>query len=311
MRSEAQMKAFADECVKIEKAGGDVLSYIAKYYPSYTPRATWYKLQMECLHRKKLTEGRPKDEPKPEPVIQPEWKEVKQEMPIKKIMSLQELFTELLKAADEGRDLKQTLRDLGYKNESSAIANVRAWAKKNKPERWEEMAAMTLKGPRPLAEKAAESVPDAQTEKLPSEQEKAPETPKNGGKIEKVEGDSLKMKAPEKFQGECRMLVADEVTAYRDKPSPTCCQPARPSGVTVPDELPEEKLDVCAVRSKLKKQARFEASDVFAPETGEKYMHYIWRDLMTREERSLGFSASEWKTFAKEILSALAALNIN
>ena len=26
-----------------------------------------------------------------------------------------------------------------------------------------------------------------------------------------------------------------------EKPSPTCCQPARPSGVTVPDQLPEEK----------------------------------------------------------------------
>ena len=25
------------------------------------------------------------------------------------------------------------------------------------------------------------------------------------------------------------------------KPSPTCCQPAKPSGVTVPDQLPEEK----------------------------------------------------------------------
>ena len=26
-----------------------------------------------------------------------------------------------------------------------------------------------------------------------------------------------------------------------EKPSPTCCQPARPSGVTVPDQLPEKK----------------------------------------------------------------------
>ena len=26
-----------------------------------------------------------------------------------------------------------------------------------------------------------------------------------------------------------------------DKPSPTCCQPAKPSGVTVPDDVPEEK----------------------------------------------------------------------
>lgn len=31
-------------------------------------------------------------------------------------------------------------------------------------------------------------------------------------------------------------------------PSPTCCQPARPSGVTVPDQLPEEKPKRPAIR---------------------------------------------------------------
>lgn len=45
----------------------------------------------------------------------------------------------------------------------------------------------------------------------------------------------LKKKKPEKvnFNG--------KEFEKMDKPSPTCCQPARPSGVTVPDQLPEEK----------------------------------------------------------------------
>ena len=33
-----------------------------------------------------------------------------------------------------------------------------------------------------------------------------------------------------------------------EKPSPTCCQPAKPSGVTVPDQLPEEKPKRPAIR---------------------------------------------------------------
>ena len=33
-----------------------------------------------------------------------------------------------------------------------------------------------------------------------------------------------------------------------EKPSPTCCQPARPCGVTVPDQLPEEKPKRPAIR---------------------------------------------------------------
>ena len=45
----------------------------------------------------------------------------------------------------------------------------------------------------------------------------------------------LKKKKPEKvtFNG--------KEFEKMEKPSPTCCQPARPSGVTVPDQLPEEK----------------------------------------------------------------------
>ena len=242
-RTEASEKAFADECVKIEKKGGNVLEHIRVNYPSYTPRAVWIRLQRDVLKRQvsKITSGRPKDEPKPEPVYQSEWREVKEEMPIKKIMSLDQLFGEVLKAIDEGRNLKQLLKDLGYKNESSAIANVKAWAKKHKPDRWEVVCNTSLNGTPIKAQEAAKATPDAQMENDKAEPEKAPESEnkadsdeseKSGGKIESgkmyIEGDDQ----PE--------MVLPE----RKKASPTCCQPARESGVTVPDELPEKKYPI-------------------------------------------------------------------
>ena len=62
MRTDAEELDFARECERIEKNGGDVQGYIAQEYPSYTPRAVWYRLQRNYLGRKdfQLTEGRPK-----------------------------------------------------------------------------------------------------------------------------------------------------------------------------------------------------------------------------------------------------------
>ena len=62
MRTESELQSFAKECMQIEKRGGDVLEYIAEKFPSYTPRATWYKLQSIYLGRRanQLTEGTPK-----------------------------------------------------------------------------------------------------------------------------------------------------------------------------------------------------------------------------------------------------------
>ena len=83
-----------------------------------------------------------------------------------------------------------------------------------------------------------------------------------------------------------------------NKPSPTCCQPARPSGVTVPDELP-----VCAVKSRIK--GEWHLSGV------EGCVHLIWEDRMTHEERSLGLPADDWKKLAKEIPMMLMQLGLS
>ena len=102
------------------------------------------------------------------------------------------------------------------------------------------------------------------------------------------------------------------IQAIPKKPgSMTCCAPARESGVTVPDEIPEEKLpepmEIVGVRSRVK--GYYMKSEVNpALVDGNRYVHLIWRDLVTREERSIGLSVEEWKKLAEEIPQAMKQL---
>ena len=68
-------------------------------------------------------------------------------------------------------------------------------------------------------------------------------TPKVRAEVEKM---ILKGEDPKEYLAELGsknpgQLVTNIKKEMRSKPSPTCCQPAPESGVTVPDELPEEK----------------------------------------------------------------------
>jgi len=62
IRTEEQREEIAQECARIEKAGGDVLGYL--HGLNYiSARATWIRLQKEFLGRRKewqLTDGKPK-----------------------------------------------------------------------------------------------------------------------------------------------------------------------------------------------------------------------------------------------------------
>ena len=44
------------------------------------------------------------------------------------------------------------------------------------------------------------------------------------------------------------------------------------------------------------------------PGTDGQYVHLIWRDLATRDERSLGLSVTEWLQLAEEIPKAMRQL---
>ncbi len=131
MRTDAEKKAFAEECHEIERNGGDVLAYIAENWPSYTPRATWYKLQLEYLKRKKycLTEGKPEDQNE---------KGVRTRMG-----KMLDVANEALEVLSRGENVFEFLAAKGYKNPSSQWWQCKDIAKRNDPDLYEKLCAFT------------------------------------------------------------------------------------------------------------------------------------------------------------------------
>jgi len=187
-RSKAEKLEFAKACERIEKRGGDVLAYVEREYPSYTPRATWYMLQREYLNRKQLTEGRPKEN--------------RGEKDMGKMM---DMANEVMDAYARGENIYDWLEAHGYANASSTWFQLKQAAKKNDPELYARMCEARMDRRKPK-----ESKPEV----IPREPEEKPkEIP--------LPGEALPV-------------------TVRGKRITTCCAPARESGVTVPDELPEE-----------------------------------------------------------------------
>ena len=280
-RSKAEKLEFAKACERIEKRGGDVLAYVEREYPSYTPRATWYMLQREYLNRKQLTEGRPKEN--------------RGEKDMGKMM---DMANEVMDAYARGENIYDWLEAHGYANASSTWFQLKQAAKKNDPELYARMCEARMDRRKPK-----ESKPEV----IPREpEEKQKEIP--------LPGEALPV-------------------TVRGKRITTCCAPARESGVTVPDEIPEETkkddafkkvaeamkkvvctgetdpepMEIVGVRSRVK--GYYMKSEVNpALVDGNRYVHLIWRDLVTREERSIGLSVEDWKKLAEEIPQAMKQL---
>lgn len=276
-RSKAEKLEFAKACERIEKRGGDVLAYVEREYPSYTPRATWYMLQREYLGRKKLTEGRPKEK--------------RGERDMGKMM---DMANEVMDAYARGESIYEWLEAHGYKNPSSMWFQMKQAAKKVDPDLYDRMCdAITSTKRKPKAQRTVKQLTPP-----PKPKEEPKEIPQAGEPM------------PVAVQG---------------KPITTCCAPARESGVTVPDEIPEEvpetvefndkgyirqepePMEIVGVRSRVKGYyMKAEVNPEQVNVTG--YVHLIWRDLMTREERSIGLSVEEWKKLAEEIPQAMKQL---
>ena len=189
---------------------------------------------------------------------------------------MMELAQGCLEAYGRGETVFDYLKSQGSKNPSAYWYQIKQTAKLKDPDLYEQLSVIrTGERKKPQEEK-------------PVLQPKEAETVFFGGKeYEKLEGEGK------------------PVNEYREKPSPTCCQPARPSGVTVPDELPEGKpelLPVCAVKSRIK--GEWHLSPV------EGCVHLIWEDKITHEERSLGLPADDWKKLANEIPVMLVQLGL-
>ena len=249
MRTDAELLEFALTCEKIEKQGGDVLGYIEQEYPSYTPRATWYRLQKNQLKRTagQLTEGKPK------------------EKGVKYMGKMMDLAQGCIEAFGRGESVYDFLASQGIKNPSAYWYQIKQTVKLKDPDLYEKLSVIR--------------------------------------------------------------------TDSRKRPSPTCCQPARESGVEVPDELPEEApktvefsdkgyvrakrekeekpadrpLDIAAVRSRAVNGYKYER--IFGIGS-EDNVALIWRDPVSRGENSLIFSVENWQRLAEEIPQMLKQLGL-
>ena len=271
MRTYAEDLKFAKACEQIEKEGGDVQGYIAQEYPSYTPRATWYRLQRNQLGRKEfqLTEGRPK------------------EKGVKYMGKMMELAQGCLDAYGRGETVFDYLRSQGSKNPSAYWYQIKQTAKLQDPDLYEKLSVIRTNDRKPHQEAS-----------------KAPVTVDLGEHPEQVKEAVSRVffggKEYEKLEGEWK-----PVNEYRAKPSPTCCQPARESGVTL-DDMP---LEIVGIMSNVK--GYYQKSCIenkHLPGLDGQYVHLIWRDLVTHDERSLGLSVSEWLQLAEEIPKAMRQL---
>ena len=192
-RSWAQMEAFAKECKRIEKEGGDVLGYIRENWPSYTPRGTWYNLQRECLGRKphQMTEGRPR-------------KIEKEEIEVKRHGDAVEMAMSVIQVHKNGGDVRKHLLEHGYGDPAKWLCNIKFRFKTDHPEIYAELKDITLgREPRTKAEEPNPAPDEKKTGENPGKKPKGAETV-----VSKDGKEYVKM----------------------DKPSPTCCQPARQGG---------------------------------------------------------------------------------
>lgn len=123
-----------------------------------------------------------------------------------------EVARQLIEAIADGVDPMEKLRELGYKQPNQAYQDIKNTCRKKAPELADQLPERT-RGPR----KGRQGMKKKEAEK-PEPDSGNPETKILNGKEYELAG----------------------------KPSPACCQPARPSSVTVPEELPgepEEALD--------------------------------------------------------------------
>ena len=266
MRTDAEKQAFAMKCLEIEKAGGNVQEYIAKNWPSYSPRATWYNLQREYLKRNtaQLTEGKP----------EPKRKEVN-EMRRAKV----DLLNGVLKVLAENGDPLEYMKEQGYKFPQQAWADLRNWANAHNMNQGRLPEDLRKYYARIRADKPGNVAPDEKPGEHPTKAEKAPETPEK-----RESGDDENLDVRRRVN---EVFFGGKAYEKMDKPSPTCCQPAPPSGVTLPDELPEESLQIAAVRSAVCDGYKYER--VFGIGDQDN-VALVWRDPVCRGENSLIFS---------------------
>ena len=219
MRTQEQRKAIADECVRIEKEGGDVLADLKGKGFLYTTESVWRNLQTEILHRApgSVTDGKPK-----------EAKDMNDRKEI--AYALRDGYYE------NGEEIRSFLEDCGYSDPSNGLSSVKDWAKKNDPECYKAIKDLTIRGPQ--KRKPSETAQNGpQTSPAVSPKDDSPKGAEAPGRAAQQETEAPKggYVSPEEMAKEFARQLGEKAGSVV-----TCCAPARPSGVKVPDEIPEE-----------------------------------------------------------------------
>ena len=250
MRTREERERIARECLKIERAGGDVLEYLKTEMHSYTPRATWINLQKEILGRDdaRLTDGRKK------------WGNE-----MKRNESQKDTVLGIINCMENGRNIGQYLIDRGFLNPESTFDNAKLYAKRNMPDEYEKIKDL----------KASKVCRSEQTE--------------------------------------TRTKREHRKTEIRHEASPSCCQPAKPSGVTVPDELPEEPEDTKLFYPIGREEMRFKVKQITSNlgvwEYNDKAgIAFSARDFNGERLNVMILDTKGWLNLAAEIPEAIKAL---
>ena len=125
LRTEEEKAAILNECLRLEKEGGDILGYL--WSQDYvTPRATWCNYQREWLGRKpyQYTDGKPKKKG-----------EKKMGKPVNTKEDRQRRLDELIERVNKGMGIRAALADMGYSGKSAGqqYRQLRNFAKENDP----------------------------------------------------------------------------------------------------------------------------------------------------------------------------------
>lgn len=158
------------------------------------------------------------------------------------------------------KDPIEYLTEIGYGNPGQAYSDIREMLKKTRPDLFAQLPGDLRKWRNMYIHGIAAEIP-----------EDAP-APIGGGKWEKLE-------TPE-------------------GPAPTCCQPARPSGVTVPERIPDETETSCRVT------ALDTPIGEFHYDKRHEYIDWDW------DNTTMSLNLEEWKEFRKWFPIALKRLGV-
>ena len=149
-RTNDERERIVRNCVRIEKAGGDVLEYLAsEHYIS--PRATWYNIQRCDLERKELTDGHPKKRRRKVELI-PEGttfekdrnlpKEPRQRQYIKFKDIYKEMAMEMIVEMSRGVNPFEILKARGEKNPWYRWSEIVKWSRTEEPEIYNQLIVL-------------------------------------------------------------------------------------------------------------------------------------------------------------------------